>query len=397
MAKTKRTRPTKPYPDFPLFPHATGRWAKKIRGKFCYFGKVATDPKGQAALEQWLEQKDDLLAGRVPRPKVNGVTIRDLANRYLSAKRDLMENRELDPRTFAEMYACCERIGKAFGWDRLITDIVADDFDGLRRQLAKRWGVERLAVEIKRVRSLFRYAFDSGLIDIPVRYGAAFRPPSARVLRVARSQRGPRMFEAAELRRIIAAAKQPLGAMVLVGINCGFGNSDCATLPKSALDLKGGWVNFPRGKTGVNRRCPLWPETVAAIRQALEARPTPKSNQDRGLVFLTPTGLRWVATAVSEPAEGAPLKVHQSNLVAIRFRRLLRSLKLRRHGLGFYGLRHTFETIGGDSRDQVAVDHIMGHARNDMASVYRERIDDDRLVAVTEHVRAWLFGEQETK
>lgn len=42
------------------------------------------------------------------------------------------------------------------------------------------------------------------------------------------------MFEAAELRRIIAAAKQPLGAMVLVGINCGFGNSDCATLPKSA-------------------------------------------------------------------------------------------------------------------------------------------------------------------
>ena len=89
--------------------------------------------------------------------------------------------------------------------------------------------------------------------------------------------------------------------MVLVGINCGFGNSDCATLPKSALDLKGGWVNFPRGKTGVNRRCPLWPETVAAIRQALEARPTPKSSQDRGLVFLTPTGLRWVATAVSEP------------------------------------------------------------------------------------------------
>jgi integrase len=67
-------------------------------------------------------------------------------------------------------------------------------------------------------------------------------------------------------------------------------------------------------------------------------------------------------------------------------------LGLHRPGLGFYALRHTFKTIGGDSRDQVAVDHIMGHRRNDMASAYRERIDDARLVAVTEHVRKWLFG-----
>jgi hypothetical protein len=59
-----------------------------------------------------------------------------------------------------------------------------------------------------------------------------------------------------------------------------------------------------------------------------------------------------------------------------------------------YGLRRTFETIGGESRDQVAVDVIMGHARGDMASVYRERISDERLRAVVEHVRQWLFSKQ---
>ncbi len=45
----------------------------------------------------------------------------------------------------------------------------------------------------------------------------------------------------------------------------------------------------------------------------------------------------------------------------------------------------------GESRDQVAVDAIMGHSREDMASVYRERIGDDRLRAVAEHVRQWLL------
>ena len=60
-------------------------------------------------------------------------------------------------------------------------------------------------------------------------------------------------------------------------------------------------------------------------------------------------------------------------------------------GASFYSLRRMTETIGGGCKDQVAVDSVMGHSRGDMASVYRLDIDDSRLEAVANHIRAWLF------
>ena len=179
--------------------------------------------------------------------------------------------------------------------------------------------------------------------------------------------------------------------MILLGINCGLGNSDVASMPLRAVDLTSGWLDFPRPKTAIPRRCPLWPETVAAVKAAIATRPAPSDSAAAGLLFVTKYGRRWGSTTIGEPDAKGERKIANCDPVGQEFTKVLVSLKLKRPGLSFYALRHTFETVAGDSRDQVAVDAIMGHARDDMASVYRERIDDARLLDVVKHVHKWLW------
>lgn len=381
--KSTPEKPDKPTPDFPLFPHATRRWAKKIRGKLHYFGPWDNP---EAALNKYLDERHDLHAGRKPRQaSPTGITVRELANKFLTAKKLLTDSGELSPRTFTDYHATCERVIHAFGRERVVSDLAADDFDTLRASIAKVWGPVALSNEITRIRVLFKYASDAGLVEHAVRFGPHFKRPSRKVLRKARQARGPRMFEAGELRALIDAAPAHLRAMILLGINCGFGNSDVATLPLSAVKLKAGWIAYPRPKTSIERRCPLWKETIAAIKAAIAERPEPKDPADAKLLFITKYGQRWH-------------KDTKDNPVSREVGKLIVSAGLKRDGLNFYALRHTFETIGGETGDQVAVDFIMGHSpqSDDMSAAYREKVSDERLKRVTDFVHAWLFARKKS-
>lgn len=114
-------------------------------------------------------------------------------------------------------------------------------------------------------------------------------------------------------------------------------------------------------------------------------RPRAKDPADAGLLFLTCRGARWVTMN----AKGAP-----KDAIGQEFNKVLCRLGLKRPRLSYYALRHGFETVAGATADQVAVDSIMGHVPQGMAGAYRERVDDDRLRRVTDHVRSWLFGEE---
>ena len=145
------------------------------------------------------------------------------------------------------------------------------------------------------MRSVFKFGYDAGHLDRPMRFGPGFKKPSRKTLRLNRAAKGPKMFEPQQIHQLLAAAGPAMKAMILLGVNCGFGNADCANLSLKALDLETGWATYPRPKTGIDRRCPLWSETVEAIHGALAKRPTPKNEVDGGHVFITKSGNSWRA------------------------------------------------------------------------------------------------------
>ncbi len=370
----KSAKPAKPSPDFPLTAHPAGYWCKKIRGKVHYFGKW-DDPDG--ALKKYLEQKDALHAGRKPRESSDGVTVKELANAFLNHKQTLVDAGELSLLTWADYKRVADELLSHVGKGRVLADLDPDDFASLRTKMSKKWGPFRLKKSVQYIRSMFKHAYEAGLLDRPMRFGPGFKRPSMKTLRLHRAEQGQKLFTAAEIHRMLTAAGPALRAMILLGINCGYGNGDCGTLPLSAVDMERGFIDFPRPKTGIPRRCALWPETVAALKEALAKRPEPKLAEHAGLVFITKYGLSW-----SKEDSSGPLTQET--------RKLLNRLGIDGHR-NFYTLRHTFRTIADEAKDQPAADYIMGHEVPHMSSIYRERISDERLMAVTDHVRAWLF------
>jgi len=378
--KSPVAKPPKPYVGYPLFAHASGRWAKKILGKFHYFGKWTDEPDGgsMAALGRYEEVASDLHAGREPRRSPDGAaTVADVCNEYMAAKEHALNAGEIVDRTFAEQHKACGYVCRQLGKRRAVEGLTASDFREMRAEMGERLGPVTLGVWVQRVRAIFRFAYDEGLIDKPVRYGQAFSPPPAKLMRQKRAEAGLKMFSPEEIHKLLEAASVPMRAMVLLGANCGFGNADIGRLPLTALDLEDRWVNYARGKTGVGRRCALWPETVSALKEAIAQRPKPKDEKAAELVFLLENGTSWFKD--------------QQDPLGRKFGALRRQVGMFRRGCAFYALRHGFETVAGESIDQVAVNAVMGHVDSSMAGRYREKISDSRLRAVSDHVRAWLW------
>jgi integrase len=381
MPATKPAKPAKPWPGFPLFAHQNGQWAKKIKQKLYYFGPWG-DPNG--AYSRFLHDREALEAGRKPSmDDGTGTTVDKVVNLFLAAKRIRVDTQQMSERSWQEYLAYGKRIIHVFGRERLVSDLTPTDFEKLLKDFAQTHkSLVSISGDITKTKVFFNFALKQRLIDRPVWYGAAFTIPSKTSLRRERQQRPRRMFEADQILTLLGAAKPKMRTMILLGINCGFGNADCGLLRTEMLDLPG-WVNSPRSKTAIMRHCPLWLETAQALEHVLDTRKPAKDSRYADRVFITVHGAPWLH------------QVGSDNPVSTAFRKLLVTTGLMAPGKNFYGLRHTHASVGKQTGDNDAVRHLLGHTipANDMLSgVYDELpIEEHRLIAVSNYVHDWLF------
>ena len=178
---TKAPKYHKPRPDFPLFPHSTGRWAKKVRGKTEYFGRIKDDPKGERALTEWLEQRDLLLAGRQRQVNRGALTVANLANRLLTWKRTQYKAGEIKLPSLRAWYAACAMVVEQFGAKCSVEDLGPDDFQRLMESRLANKSLSTRRNLVSYIRALFTFAFndEQRWISAPVLFGAAFRKPKA--------------------------------------------------------------------------------------------------------------------------------------------------------------------------------------------------------------------------
>lgn len=391
----------KPYPEFPLTPHPSGRWRKVYKGKAHYFGPLDDWQKAQERFEhEW----PYITTGR-PIPPREGeapakgiITVEDVVNDYLVAKRELLDNGELSPRTFADHIRTGKFILAAIDRNRDIETIGPDDFAALRKKLAvgrkgRRRSLLTLGILITRCRSVFTFAVNVGHRKSALLYGVSFDKPTARAMEISDKDKPKKRYTAAQCRSLIDAAPVQLKAMLLLALNAGMGNTDVAGLRMAHLDLNARVVEMPRQKTGRSRRAVLWPQTCKAIRAAMAERPTP-TREAEGLVFVTQHGNAWVRDRIIDEEETggrAGARLSQTDAITGAFTKTAKSAKV--PNLGFYAVRHTFRRAVDDLADRPAIDRVMGHKPTDIRTHYvdPEDITDKRLKAVSDHVRRWLM------
>jgi integrase len=181
------------------------------------------------------------------------------------------------------------------------------------------------------------------------------------------------VFTSEEIHRLFDFADVQMKAMIWLGLNCGFGCTDCAELKWSDLDLAEGRVKLARGKTGVRRDLPLWPETIQSLENI---RKSGKS------VFSTPKDKPLIRTTYQINKDGSS-KYSNINLVSSRFCKLMKKAGIQApKGTGFYTLRRTAATIAARSGDPFAVQRLLGHVDLKMATRYVQDVSKqtDRVI-----------------
>ena len=356
MTKSNSKRKTRS-DKFPLTLHPTGQYCKKIKGKLYYFG---TDKK--VALERYLEQAAYLHTGKGTKPNSanNNLSLKTVCNLYLDYQESRATIAEITRSYVYDQTRLLRDFVRYIGPNRIISNISTINLQNYRKKMVKTGkAADTINNRITAVKAMYKWALDNGVISNT--------PNLKAIKKVVISKTEKPTFSITQIQKLLENASNKMKAMIWLGLNCGFGCTDCAGLQWKNLDLKHARVCFPRSKTGIGRNLPLWPETVESLKSI------PKLGD---LIFYTPKGNPLVRTIKSADKNGRE-KYTKENAVSKKFSKLIKKAGVKTEkGVGFYTLRRTAATLAARSGDPFAVQRLLGHADLQMATRYVQNVSE---------------------
>lgn len=363
MAKTNSKRKTRS-DKFPLTLHPTGQYCKKIKGKIYYFGS-----NKQQALQKYLRYASDLhYAGRNSSHAFSEgeITLKSLCNLYLEHQFCRMQGGDLTACYYADQVRILRRFARHIGPSCLISQIKTVELQNYRNKLLRIYNCPSgVNLNLAVMKAMFHWTKKNDILQNIPNINAVSK------IKVSLKERA--VFTAEQIQKLVKIADTQMHAMIWLGLNCGFGCTDCAELRWGNLDLKNDRVCFSRGKTGIGRNLPLWLETVHALQKV------PKSGE---LVFYTSKGNPWVRTIQSVDKNGK-VKYTKDYALSKEFSKLLKKAGIMTtKGVGFYTLRRTAATLAAKSGDPFAVQRLLGHADLKMVTTYVQDVSEqtDRVI-----------------
>lgn len=401
-------KPAKPRPDFPLSPAGNGQWTKKVKQQQYYFGSWRDDPKGEAAIKDWLARKDSILAGldklRVATVK-EGMLVCDVMTKYLDHFRSQALSNERSLATLGDYMRELQAFSNAVGCNVQAASLRPEHFAEYSRLLVQggrplpsgekggKLGRHARKRIIRYIRAMLNWGAGNGWYPAPT-YGNEFKAPdtSPDAMRQAKAREGredhsERIVTGEEIDKLVAEATPLFKAIILLGVNCGLGPADIGRLRWRHIDVDTGMLKFPRGKTGTRRVGYLWKRTRAALARVATLKHNRQALEQKGqeaLVFITRKGL----PIYREQLVGG--KLHIDNAISITVGRLARRLGMA--GVTHYRFRHTFKTVGKRAKDADALNLMMGHKDSTTGKVYdHEDIHFSRIKRVAVKVKKGLW------
>ena len=360
MKTTKRkTRSDK----FPLTLHPTGQYCKKIRGRIYYSG---SDKK--QALERYRDQATYLHGGRnlIQKASNGDMTLKELCGLYLQYQHSKVLANNLSPKHHNDQISSLHKLMSFLGQSQRIKNISTLDLQNYKSKLQGAYGsVCRLNLHISIMKAMFHWARENDILENIPNIDAISRG------KIVHQERFT--FNSEQINKLLSASDIKMRAMIWLGLNCGFGCTDCAQLKWKDLDFENNRVKLARNKTGVARNLPSWPETVQVLKKV------PKTEK---LVFYTSKGYPWIRTLI-ETGDNGNGKYTAVNFITSRFSKLLKKAEIHApKGTGFYTLRRTAATLAARSGDLFAIQRLLGHVDLQMATRYVQDVSEqtDRAI-----------------